>query len=178
MNEAEVKILDIDPKKIRAALKKAGARPVFENVNVHSMLFDFKDRRIRKSGCLVRLRKIGNKAELTFKKPVEKKDAKICDETDVEVGSFEDSLRLLEMLGLKCFAEHRKKRSRYRLGKWQYEIDKYEGIPAFVEIEAKSNHVKEAKVELEKAVRLLGYEMSEAKPWNGYEVHRHYKIKK
>ena len=179
MNEIEIKILGIDPAEIKKKLKKAGAKTVFENTLVNARCYDFPNKKIRKAKNHVRLRKIGNKVELTYKELKSKAKYKINEETDIVINikDFKLMQKFLEKLGMKAYADYRKKRSRYRLGKWQYEIDKYPGIPHYVEVEVKSCNIAKGKKELEKAVKLIGFTMKDAKPWNGFEVHKYYKKK-
>jgi adenylate cyclase class IV len=80
------------------------------------------------------------------------------------------------MLGMTKVKGYTKTRERFKLKSYQYEIDKYPHIPHFVEIEVKSDS-KNAKALLEKAVKVLGYTIKDTKPWNGFEVHKHYKKK-
>jgi adenylate cyclase class 2 len=175
MNEIEVKILDINPVEIRKKLRKAGARKVFEGV-IEARFYDFPDNRIKKAGNHIRLRKFGKeKVEVTFKKLKSKKKYKHNEEIDIIVNSFEAAHKFLNFLGLSKSKGYRKKRERYKLKDFQFEIDKYPKIPHFVEVEAKSNDANKARKMLEKAVNLLGYRMKDTKPWNGFEVHKHYK---
>lgn len=174
MNEIEVKILDINPAEIRKKLRKAGARKVFD-AEIDARFYDFPDKRIQKQGNHLRLRKIkGQKIELTFKKLKSKKKYKHNDETDIVIDDFNAMHKALISLGLTNYKGYKKRRERYKIGKYQYEIDKYPQIPHFVEIEAKSESAAKAKKELEKAVKILGYTMKDTKPWNGFEVHKHY----
>ncbi len=177
MHEIEVKILDINPAEIRRKLKKAGAKKVFEG-KIDARFYDFPDSRVRKAGNHVRLRKFGKKkTELTFKHIKSRKKYKHNEEIDIVVPDFEAAHRFLTLLGLTNVKGYRKKRERYKLKNFQYEIDKYPKIPHFVEIEAKSDNPKKAKKLLQKAVKLLGYTMADTKPWNGFEVHQYYKKK-
>jgi len=175
MNEIEVKILDINPAEIRKKLRKAGARKVFEG-KIEARFYDFPDNRVKKAGNHVRLRKFGKKkVELTFKKLRSRKKYKHNEEIDIEVNDFNETDKSLSLLGMRCCGDYTKTRERYKLGSFQYEIDKYPKIPHFVEIEVKSDNANKAKKLLEKAVKLLGYKMKDTKPWNGFEVHKHYK---
>jgi len=176
MHEIEVKILDIDPAEIRKKLKKAGARKVFK-AKIEARFYDFPDERIKNAGNHVRLRKIGNKVEITFKKLKSRKKYKHNEETDIEVNDFNSADKFLKTLGMTKVKGYTKTRERHKLGDFQFEIDKYPKIPYFVEIEAKSDDADKARKLLEKAVRLLGYKMKDTKPWNGFEVHKHYKKK-
>jgi adenylate cyclase class 2 len=176
MHEIEVKILDIIPAEIRKRLKKAGARKIFK-AKIDARFYDFPDNRIKKAGNHVRLRKIGKKVEITFKKLKSRKKYKHNEETDIEVNDFNAADKFLKMLGMTKAKGYTKTRERHKLGNFQFEIDKYPKIPYFVEIEAKSNDANKARKLLEKAVKLLGYKMKDTKPWNGFEVHKHYKKK-
>jgi adenylate cyclase class 2 len=176
-HEIEVKILDINPDEIRKKLRKAGAKKAFDGI-IEARFYDFPDSRVKKAGNHVRLRKFGSKkVELTFKKLKSRKKYKHNEELDIVVPDFESMHRFLALVGLSNYKSYRKKRERYKLGSFQFEIDKYPKIPHFVEIEAKSKDEKKAKKELEKAVKLIGYTMGDTKPWNGFEVHKHYKKK-
>lgn len=177
MNEIEVKILGIDPAEIRKRLLKSGAKKVFR-AKIDSIFYDFPDRRIKNAGNHVRLRKVGDvNTEITFKKLVSKKKYKHNREVDIAVDDFGKAHEFLTSIGLAKYNACTKTRERYRLGNFQYEIDKYPKIPDFVEIEVKSDNASKAKKELEKAVRMIGYSMKDTKPWNGFEVHRHYNKK-
>ncbi len=177
MHEIEVKILDIIPSEIKKVLKKIGARKVFEGA-IEARFYDFPDGRIKKAGNHLRLRKFGKeKIELTFKRLVSRKKYKQNEETDIIVEDFNAMDSLLKSLGLTKVRDYKKKRTRYKAGNFQYEIDKYPKIPAFVEIEVKSSNASKAKKQLEKAVRLIGYSMKDTKPWDGFEVSRHYGVR-
>jgi len=177
-HEIEVKILGINPNEIRKKLRKAGAKKAFEGV-IEARFYDFPDNRVKKAGNHIRLRKFGSqKIELTFKKLKSRKKYKHNEEIDLIVPDFESVHRFLTLVGLTKCKSYRKKRERYKLGNFQFEIDKYPKIPHFVEIEAKSKDEKKAKKELEKAVKVLGYKMSDTKPWNGFEVIQYYKKKR
>jgi len=177
MNEIEVKILDIDPAKIRSILKKAGAKKIFK-VKIDAQFYDFPDNRIKKAGNHLRLRKVGDvKTEMTFKKLKSNKKYKHNEEVDIEVKDFNEADKFLKLFGLTKVKKYTKTRERYKLKNFQYEIDKYPQIPHFVEVEVKSNNAKQAKALLEKALKVIGYTIKDTKPWNGFEVHKHYKKK-
>lgn len=174
MNEIEVKILDINPAEIRKKLEKAGAKKLFK-AGIDARFYDFPDGRIRKAGNHVRLRKVGRvKTEITFKKLISKKKYKHNEEVDIIVNDFNKAHKFLTSIGLTKVKGYTKTRERYKLKNFQYEIDKYPKIPHFVEVEAKSDDAKKAKKELEKALKVIGYAIRDTKPWNGFEVHKHY----
>ena len=57
---------------------------------------------------------------------------------------------LFEEIGLEQYAHQEKDRISFRLKGWQFDIDQYPGMPAFVEIEGHS------EVHIKKAMQLLG----------------------
>ena len=169
--EVEVKILEIDRKSIEAKLLSLGARKTFEGV-IYALMYDYPDERIRKNKDTMRLRKVGCRSFLTYKRYVKNDKAKIMQEHEVEVSDFEATRSILESLGLKVFDEIRKNRTTYELSGVHYELDthldKYAYIPEFIEIEA---HDLETVYE---NAKLLGFSREQCMPWNLYDVVKHY----
>ena len=94
MKEIEVKILDINPEEIRNKLLDLGAKRISKN-KYSTIIFDFEDRRIRKSGELLRLRKAGDKIELTYKIRDEKDtDFKVMEELETTTGDFDTMVKI------------------------------------------------------------------------------------
>ena len=67
MREIEVKILEINRKKVEETLTDLGAKKILDS-DLQTIFFDFKDGRIIKAKDVLRLRKDENKTELTYKK--------------------------------------------------------------------------------------------------------------
>jgi adenylate cyclase class 2 len=168
MQEIEVKILEIDKDSLIAKLKSLGAKKDSEG-NMRYILFDFADRRLKRSGKLLRLRSNGKDVELTFKGNISRKKAKIAEEHEVQVDDFDTAMKILSSIGLTRTKTYFKHRISYVLGKVRFEIDTLPGIPTFLEIEAPSTAL------IEKFVAKLGFSMKDAKPWTGKDVMRHYK---
>lgn len=168
MKEIEVKVLDINTKDIIQKLKKLKAKKTFED-EIEATFFDYPNNTFKKNNQLLRLRKKGNLAELTLKRNISRNKAKIVEETE-RVVDFNKTLKFLKSLGLVEVRKLTKKyRISYQLKNIHFEIDKVEGIPAYLEIEAQSlNH-------LEKALKLLNIPKSKAKPWTQTEVQKFYK---
>lgn len=152
MEELEVKILEIKKDSIIKKLLKMGAKKTFEGTLV-SESFDYPDGRIKKSGNLVRLRKQGEKTNLTFKRKITNSKVKVRDEQEVEVDDFETMKTILLGIGLVKKDGLTKTRETYELGDVKYEIDEIKGIPTFMEIEAPTFK------KLEGAVHKLGLDM-------------------
>lgn len=171
MREIEVKILEIDRKNIERKLVSLGAKKTFEG-EITAILLDFDGDTIKKAKDVLRLRKIGKKSYLTFKKYVKSRKAKIRKEFEVEVSDFGETKSILECLRLSPKLSMRKRRISYELDGLHFEIDRYYDefgfVPEFLEIE--SNNLKK----LYKYVALLGFKKSDCKPWTIMELAEHY----
>ena len=162
MKEIEVKILEIDVDSVIKKLESLGAVKEGE-FDIEASHYDFD-----KEGVSLRLRKIGEKVEFTSKKKIDSDRYKIRDEFQVEVDDFDKMDSLLKSIGLGDKIDLHKKRISYVLVDVRFEIDTYDGIPTFLEIEAPSEE------ELEETVEMLGFSMSDAKPWSWKKVLKHY----
>lgn len=175
MREIEVKILDIDKKEIEEKLLELGAKKVLDD-KLYALLFDSKDGSFRKSGNTLRLRRLGNKTILTFKKHISQEKAKIKDETEVEVFDFDKTKKILESLGFVVYRKVKKHRTSYKLGNVRFELDsheeKYKFIPDFLEIEAKDIET------IYKFAKILGFKEKDCKPWSLKDLIKHYSQEK
>ncbi len=169
--EIEGKILEIDRPRLLARIRKLGGRKIFD-ASLKALYFDFPDSRLKKKAGVVRIRKEGKKTFWTAKTKRSASGARIMDEWETEIADFDTARKILEGIGLRITHEIRKHRVSYRLGKSRLEIDKFAGIPAFLEIE--SPDVKS----LHQTVSRLGYQKKEMKTWNTFELLHHYQRKK
>jgi predicted adenylyl cyclase CyaB len=168
MKEIEVKILEVNVPHVVAQLEKMGAKKTFDGM-LDGGKFDFPDGRLKKEGKMLRLRKRGEQTELTFKKGLTQEIAKIAEELEVSVSSFEITEMILHEIGMQKNASVKKHRFSYQLGTIHFDFDTLEGIPTLLEIEA-------SDVEsLEAMVKKLGFTMDQTKPWTGKQVHEYYK---
>jgi len=168
MIETEAKILGIDRKVVEAALLGLGARKTFDG-EMDARLFDRPDRSIWSSGRLLRLRKRGDRAELTFKKMLGKRGVKRAVEIETAVSDFGRTRKILLALGFVEAGRRRKLRTSYRLGGAEFEIDVLPGIPPYLEIEARDER------EIRRLAGLLGFRPGDLKPWSMRDVIRHYR---
>ncbi len=139
MKEIEIKIIEIDRKSVEDNLATLGAAKTFDG-DVESWFFDFQDGRITRARNLLRLRRIGNRTDLAFKKFVESQSAKVRNEYEVSISDFETMRLILESLGFISTWRMEKHRTSYVLsGGVHVDIDKYSGglshIPELMEIE-------------------------------------------
>jgi predicted adenylyl cyclase CyaB len=176
LKEVEVKILGIDRETVEATLKSLGATKTFEG-DEETVFFDFPDNSVTRGENLIRLRKIGDKAVLTFKKFVKNDAAKVRDEYEVSVSDFDSMRLILESLGLSEFRRMEKHRISYALKSGvKADLDKYVGafsyIPDLMELEG------EDVATVRSHIRLLGFQPEDGKPWTTFELIDHYSGKK
>jgi predicted adenylyl cyclase CyaB len=171
MLETEVKILEIDRKKIEQTLAGLGAGKIF-NGDIQTLFFDFKDGRIIQAKDVLRLRKEEEKVELTYKKVRFTQSAKTAEEYSVDVSNLETMKMILENLGLNVRESMEKHRVSYTLDHVRFDIDRYFGrydyIPEFMEIEAENPGL------IHKYAGLLGFKKEDCLPWSTVELIQHY----
>jgi len=171
MEEIEIKILDVDRRKIEKKLRSMGAKKKFVG-EIHALFYDFPDDSVRKAKGTMRLRKVGDVAYLTYKRFIENTRAKIRREYEVEVSDFEEMQDILKSLGFVERLKTRKIRTTYELDGAHFELDKhtdqYSYVPDFLEIEAKDLET------LYKYVKLLGYTKKDCRPWTILEIAEYY----
>ena len=172
MREVEVKLIEIDRGKVEAKLKALGASKTFEG-EIETAFFDFPDNAVSKANNLLRLRKKGDKSELTFKRFVANNSAKVREEYEVLVSDFDTTQLILESIGLVGFQRMKKHRTSYALTDGvRADIDSYEGdlshIPTLMEIEADDVST------LRSHIKLLGFNPEDAKSWTTFDLINHY----
>ena len=176
MKEIEVKIIEIDKKKIISKLKKLGAKKNFEGI-IRGEFFDYPNKKLDKNKELLRLRTMGKKAFLTFKgKANTKSKVKCCEEIEVEISNFDKLKEILFLIGLIVKKKTTTKyRISYSMGKTHFEIEtpieEYSFIPPFMEIESTS-----AK-NIYKYAKMLGYTKEKCLNWTGGDIIKYYKKK-
>lgn len=142
MKEIEAKILGIDQEKIRTKLDELGAVKEFEK-DFFAIYYDTPGRELTSSGRVIRLRKEGEDAVLTFKQRSEGAGGiKVMDEHESGVDDFEAIREVLMGLGYVSILSMRKIRMQFHLDGIHIVIDKmlddHAYIPVFLEIEAPS----------------------------------------
>jgi len=167
MEEIEVKILNIDKEKIIKKLLELGAEKVFDGP-MKTIYLDLNNE-LRNSGKMLRIRQKGDKCIVTLKIKKEDSGTKINDEYETEVKNFEEAIKLFQNLGFKVFATDFRKRISYKIKNSLVEINIYDDIPPFLEVEAPT------KEELKEIVNLLGFSLDQTKTWTGKEVLDFYK---
>lgn len=176
MKEVEVKILEVDRGVVEGKLSSLGASKTFEG-DVETVFFDFPGDPIAKAKNLLRLRKIGGKTELTFKKFIANGSAKVRDEYEVLVSDFETMYFILESLGLVAAQRMKKHRISYAMSSGvRVDLDRYVGefshIPDLMELEAQDTAT------LHSHIKLLGFKPEDGKSWTTFDLVDYYSRKR
>lgn len=111
--ETEVKIRISEVSQFLENLKRHGfmlhAARQFES----NSLYDTSDQLLRRSGALLRLRRSGEKAVITWKGPVDSSPFKSRPELETAIGSLEEMRQILERLGYRQAFRYEKFRTEY-----------------------------------------------------------------
>ena len=151
MLEKEIKILDVDVKKLTDKLEKFWATKTFEGY-IHDIYYDFPDGegtdKMEANKRLFRVRRKGDIHMYTIKRKRNKKSewgeewVKIADEWEREITDVESFTKVLDKYGMKQTREKKKFRISYSLDNIEFDIDDYfyeedrSKIPPLLEIEA------------------------------------------
>ncbi len=151
--EIETKVLDIDKNKIIEKLIGLGAVKIQET----RLFVDWYQTKGEKEGSAnwflrIRSDKEG-KHEVTWKgDPKTMGIGKVRREISFLVEEPKEVAALFTELGLEKYGHQEKDRVSFSFGDWHFDIDQYPGMPAYLEIEGKSEeHLKEG-------MKLLGLE--------------------
>jgi predicted adenylyl cyclase CyaB len=143
--EIEQKYRLKDPKRVRAALKKMGARKIAEGAETN----EFFDRgmKLRRQKLALRLRKHGSKAMLTLKGPRLK--SRFTKRMEIETPVDHSLMRkILQLAGLKVVMRYKKERELYRLGKNLVTLDRLPSFGRFLEIEGQPKEISRLAAKL------------------------------
>jgi len=170
MKEVEVKVLEINKKSVIEKIFAHKGLQIFDGP-ISTMFLDYPDNRIHLRKDVLRLRKKSGAAELTYKKIHFEKKVKVAEETTVQISSLEDTLLILQNLGLTVKESTQKHRTSFKLGEVRVDIDRYFGnysfIPEFLEIEGPETAIGEAAA-------WLGFQERDCLPWSTDELIKHY----
>ena len=168
-NEYEITVLDIDVMEIEKKLLEIGAvkeGEFFQKRNLYNFHEEYR-------GRFIRLRTNGTKTTLTIKEKSAKKEIGSVKESEVEVSDFEKTDEILNMLGYEHSMYQENKRTIYRLGNIEFDIDSWPMIPTYLEIEGKSKEQVEEmieKLEIDKNKLSLD-KVSEIYKKYGFDIH-------
>lgn len=158
MKEREVKVLNIDKDEIEKKLKGMGAI-LLKDEDQTNIRFDTEDNYLKKTyNGYLRLRITKNnlneeiKNTLTFKRNISRDNLRINEETETEVSNWEETVKILQILGYNKKRPGYKHRKSYLYDNIVFEIDTWdeETYPKpYLEIEMIDEE------DLERAIELL-----------------------
>jgi len=141
MIETEIKFKIADAVPIRRKLRSMGAR--FNGKFFQSnILLDTPDGRLRKSGCLLRIRSEKGRALVTFKGKAMKSRFKKRPEANIAVENAAKIEKIFNLLGFEKNWAYEKETEYFRLKKAAITIDKMPAIGYVMEIEASPGEIK------------------------------------
>jgi adenylate cyclase class 2 len=142
--ENEIKLAFPTPEAAVLKLRTAGAREVKARVFEDNVLFDFTDRRLTKSGRLLRLRLFDGAALLTFKAPVaEEHRHRMRIEYETLIAEPDAFRSILLGLGFEAVYRYQKYRATYQFEGVEATIDETP-LGTFVELEGSPDDVDRA----------------------------------
>lgn len=156
--EIEAKFLDVDFDDLRAKLRALGAECSHSTRLMRRKNFDYPDMRLEAIGGWIRVRDEGDKVTLAYKQ-LDNRDIDGTKEVSVEVSSFDDTVALLQAIGLKQTSYQETRRESWVLDGAQIELDEWPWVQPFIEIEAideNALHATAAKLGLDEKQTLHG----------------------
>lgn len=146
--ENEIKLAFPSPETAASTLRTAGAREVKARVFEDNVLFDFTDRRLTKSGRILRLRRFDGATLLTFKAPVaEEHRHRMRIEHETLIADPDAFRSILLGLGFEAVYRYQKYRATYQLEGVEVTIDETP-LGTFVELEGAPDDVDRAAAAL------------------------------
>ncbi|MBV9573488.1 MAG: class IV adenylate cyclase [Acidobacteriales bacterium] len=153
MNEIEIKFRVGSMAGVTRKLRESGFRLITRRTHEMNTLYDFRDRRLRKRGELLRLRKYGSSWVLTHKAKGRSGRHKTRIETETPVADGAKMGGILRHLGCEPVFRYEKFRSEWSDGKGHVVLD-VTPIGNFGEIEGRSRWI-------DQTARLLGIDVED-----------------
>lgn len=151
-HEVEVKLPFPSAADARDALRRLGAREVQARLFEDNVVLDRAESPLAPTGRLLRLRRYGDVATLTFKAPVPGTHRhKVREEHETQVADFDATLRILEHLGFTPCYRYQKYRTLLELGKLHICLDETP-IGCFVELEGPPEEIDQTAETMGKTV--------------------------
>jgi adenylate cyclase, class 2 len=141
--EREIKLRMDDARSARAAVASLGALPLHARAFEDNWIYD-RDQALRPRGLLLRLRRLGSEAILTFKGPSQVVDGmKVRTEIETSVGDAASLEAILDGLGFARVFRYQKFREAFS---WRDATIVVDETPfgVFVEIEGSADTIREA----------------------------------
>jgi len=111
--EIEIKLCVPDAARARRLLRTCGFRVSRPRVFESNTLFDTLDLRLRKAGCMLRVRDVNGAAKLTYKGPASAGKHKSREELEIDAGDPRLLASILEKLGFQPVFRYEKFRTEF-----------------------------------------------------------------
>ena len=148
--EYEIRIYDINERKIKKILKENGAELVQKKTIMPLIVYNHPK---GKKDSYIRIRDEGHEITMTAKTNLK---SKYVIEREVTINSIEEGDAILKLLGCKVKYKIEKIREIYKLkGCKEIVFDSYAGVPTYMEIDCHSES------SLKKMAKLLGYKIED-----------------
>jgi adenylate cyclase class 2 len=138
--EREIKLGFASVDEARERVIASGATPLRGRRLQEDALLDTPDERLRRAGCVLRIRTESGKNRITFKGPVHAGIMKVRDEIETSVGDADAVLRILDASGFRPWFRYQKYREEYALEDVIIAIDETP-VGIYVELEGGENGI-------------------------------------
>jgi adenylate cyclase class 2 len=145
--EREVKLRFDSPHAARAAVAALEATPMTSRRLQDDVILDSDEGTLQARGCVLRVRRDGETAAVTWKGPVLPSAMKLREEIETGVGDADALLRVFDELGFKPRFRYQKFRTELALPRLVVAIDETP-IGVFIELEGDETAIAEATVRL------------------------------
>lgn len=170
MLEVEIKILEINKEEIIKKILAEGGTLVTPQRLLVAQKFDTKNKDIKNKNNLFRIRKDGEKVEITYKINRFQDDGfRKAEEIQTTVGDFETIQKIILALDFVPTQYCEKKRTTYSLHHTLIEIDEIPNVPPYIEIEGDEKNISEV-------VQLLGFLPEQISTMSASEVMKQYGV--
>jgi adenylate cyclase class 2 len=153
--EIEAKFLDVDFEQVRQLLQKLGAVCGQPMRLMKRAIMDFPDQRLQQQDAYIRVRDEGDKVTVTFKR-FKAQSVDGAQEIETTVGSFDDTVKIFEAVGLRVRSFQESKRESWKSGKVEIVLDEWPWLQPYIEIEG------ESEADIRQMAALLGYDWKDA----------------
>jgi adenylate cyclase class 2 len=162
MQEIETKVLEVDVEEVSSKIEAIGAKKT-NDVLLKVDWFSMPENPPDKQPWFLRVRSYSaGKIEVTWKGDLEVLGvSRKVKEINVMVEDHEKMKLLFEAIGLVVYAHQEKKRVSWELGNVKFDLDTYPNMPAYLEIEARSEN------EIKEMIEKLGLDKNQT--WNDGE---------
>lgn len=146
MQEIETKVLEINKEEVIKKIISLGGMQT-QDIRLFVDWYSLPGIEGNNHPWYLRVRRTSDgRSEVSFKSlPTIVGNTRQSKEINVDVSDDKKAKELLDAIGLICYAHQEKDRTSFVLKEWNFDVDTYPAMPAYLEIEGTSEeHIKEA----------------------------------